>query len=988
MTAHSLLKLGARFFFAGMVFSAVGAGSSERRYLSGHIPRPAIDHSPLRRLEPTNRLSLAISLPLRNREALATLLEELYNPASPNYRHYLGAEEFARRFGPAAEDYSAVQQFCQAQGLTIDGLHANRAVLDVTGPAGSIEKAFQTTLQIYSHPTENRTFFAPSVEPSVATNIPILHIQGLDNLHPPRPLLKRMAPAETARVVPNLGSGTNGSFLGKDFRAAYAPGVALTGSGQSVALVEFDGYYTNDIVSYEKAAGLHAVALQNVPIGGYNGRAGSGNGEVALDIQMAISMAPGLQKVLVYEASPNSAPNGLLNRMATDKLANQISCSWTWGTYDPGTDQIFQQFAAQGQSYLQASGDGGAYVGAIDAPADHPYATVVGGTTLSTSGQGNWVSETVWSYGSGTGSGGGYSTLYGRPAWQAGIDMSANLGSTSWRNVPDVALIADNVENIADNGQVYQITGTSIAAPLWAGFIALANEQATAAGLPVLGWLNPTLYALGKSTNYAKAFHDITIGDNTTPASPNKYPATANYDLCTGWGTPAGSNTIKLLLQVANSQVDHFTWAPIDTSLLVGSPRTVTLTAETISNSLASSFSGTVSLSANETQTNSLFFRDFENTTLSDWVSEGGTYTRMIDTTTGAAGTSSSLTLVGGDGASSYNGLSHSLANLSPDRIDFYVKSLATNTASGYFVAGAAKYRTNSVFHFRLDSTGAMGLTDGPGNFYGVPYTPNEWFHIRLQLNWAAKVIDYYVNDKLAWPNIPFCNTSLNSLAVINLYNFDNTQAWWDQIRLTKNLSTVLAVTPVTSGNFTNGRWTGAISLGQSATNLIFLAVDNAGHIGLSNPFDSIASTPSSVTVTATADPVEGGTVTGSGHYPVGSQQVLAALSAANWVFTQWLDGSTSNPRTITVPSTNVSYTAIFAKLTVRPSFGPVVSWADQKFTFSLEVASGSTAVIQVSTNLQDWLPLTTLRTTNALSTFTDTNATAPWRFYRLSLTP
>ena len=117
-----------------------------------------------------------------------------------------------------------------------------------------------------------------------------------------------------------------------------------------------------------------------------------------------------------------------------------------------------------------------------------------------------------------------------------------------------------------------------------------------------------------------------------------------------------------------------------------------------------------------------MFARDFENSDFSDWDKDGGTYLAAIDTRTAAAGTLHSLTMTGGDGKNTYNGLSHTLPNLSPDVFEFYVRAGAANTTCGYVVAGSAAYRTNAVFHFRMDSSGQMGLTDGPGNFYGTPF--------------------------------------------------------------------------------------------------------------------------------------------------------------------------------------------------------------------------------------------------------------------------
>ena len=144
-------------------------------------------------------------------------------------------------------------------------------------------------------------------------------------------------------------------------------------------------------------------------VGDFTGEPGPNNVEVALDIEMAMAMAPGLEKVVVYEADPSANPFDMLNRMATDTnslgqpLALQLSSSWSWpGFPTAGQDQIFQQFAAQGQSFFQASGDYGAYCGSCppEPPMDSTNITVVGGTSLATSEpSGAWVSETVWNAG-------------------------------------------------------------------------------------------------------------------------------------------------------------------------------------------------------------------------------------------------------------------------------------------------------------------------------------------------------------------------------------------------------------------------------------------------------------------------------------------------------------------------------------------------------------------------------------------------------------
>jgi subtilase family serine protease len=130
--------------------------------------------------------------------------------------------------------------------------------------------------------------------------------------------------------------------------------------------------------------------------------------------------------------------------------------------------------------------------------------------------------------------------------------MTTNQGSTTMRNLPDVALTAKDVFIIADNNQSETAAGTSCAAPLWAGFTALVNEQAANANRPSVGFINPAIYAIGKGTNYATDFHDIVDGDNTWSGSPAQFYAASGYDLCTGWGTPTGTNFINALVRRAH----------------------------------------------------------------------------------------------------------------------------------------------------------------------------------------------------------------------------------------------------------------------------------------------------------------------------------------------------------------------------------------------------------------------------------------------------
>ncbi len=570
------------------------AAGAQRQVIQSALPAVASGVTAVERLPGLQRLNLAIGLPLRNQAALTEMLRQIYDPSSPSYRHYLSPEQFLENFGPTEQDYQAVIEFTKSNGLTVTGTHPNRTLLDVSGSVADIERVFRVTMRRYPHPKEARLFFAPDAQPSLDFAGPVLQVSGLDDYVIPRPMnLTARRIDKAAGVRSNAGSGPDGTYMGIDFRAAYVPGVSLTGSGQSVGLVEFDGFYTNDITVYESRAGLSNVPLKTVLLDGFDGTPGFANVEVALDIEMAVSMAPGLSAVIIYEGF---LPNDVLNRMATDNLAKQLSASWTY-PINAGTEQIFQQFAAQGQSFFNASGDSDAYVDYVPPPTDDPYITIVGGTTLTTSGPGgSWVAETVWNWNNGLGTGGGISPKYTIPSWQKGLRMAANHGSTTFRNLPDVALTADNIFVIADNGTSESVGGTSAATPLWAGFMALVNQQAASNGKPPAGFINPAIYAIGKRAGSASLFHDIITGDNTSFYSPSNFYAVAGYDLCTGWGTPAGTSLINALAAPDALQISPETgFTAIGPS---GGPFTVTSQSFTLTNIGASPLNWTLANTA------------------------------------------------------------------------------------------------------------------------------------------------------------------------------------------------------------------------------------------------------------------------------------------------------------------------------------------------------------------------------------------------------
>ena len=408
-------------------------------------------------------------------------------------------------------------------------------------------------MNVYRHPTQDRTFYSPDREPSLNLSVPVAHIAGLNNFHLPHPMLTEPQLAQAAANV--FGSGPGGSYLASDMRAAYYGGTTLDGNGQSVGLLEFSGYDLSDVNStFSNAGQTYNVAINNVLLDGATGAPGAGNGpaEVVLDIVQAIGMAPGLNQVRVYIGQGLDDAN-ILNTMASENIAKQISSSWSWYPDDPATDDVFfKEFAAQGQSFFTASGDYGAWDASISPffyPAEDQYVTAVGGTHLTTNGTGGaWASETAWNS-LGDGSGGGISPdNIPIPGWQSGVANSSNAGSATLRNVPDVSMEGDFDNYVCNLGSCNGgWAGTSFAAPRWAGFMALVNQQAVEAGTAPkggVGFLNPTLYTLAEGSTYSKDLHDVTSGNNDTGNQPVWFSAVTGYDLVTGWGSANGQNLI------------------------------------------------------------------------------------------------------------------------------------------------------------------------------------------------------------------------------------------------------------------------------------------------------------------------------------------------------------------------------------------------------------------------------------------------------------
>ncbi|HXM43913.1 MAG TPA: S53 family peptidase [Bryobacteraceae bacterium] len=557
--------------------------------LTRHV-RPEVlngQAKPVAQLTSNQTMTLDVVLALSDPAGLEAFLQELYDPASPIYRHFLTVPEFTARFGPSQADYDAVVAFAQANGFAVVGGTHDGMDVQIKGPVSAVQTAFHVTVSNYQD--GSRTFYAIDREPTVNLPFPLWHISGLDNDSNPHPMFVKKSDfakahgLDVAAVSPDAttGSGPSASFLGSDMRAAYYGGTALTGVGQNLGLFEYLGTDLTDLTTYFTNVGQ----TNNVPItllstdgtstSCVDSRAGGkcDDTEQTLDMTQAIGMAPGLASLVMYIGSTDTA---IISAMTTHSpLPTTIGCSWGWTPADASTlDPYFEKMAAQGQNFFAASGDSSTWSASNEAwPADDANVVSVGGTDLVTaSAAGPWKSETAWSD-----SGGGISPdSIPIPAWQklSGVINSSNKGSTTLRNGPDVSANANFTFYVCADQTTCtanEYGGTSFATPMWAGYIALVNQQLVANGQPTIGFLNPTIYAQNVTSSYAADFHDITSGTS------GSYSAVTGYDLVTGWGSP-NSGLIAALSGPATPGFS-LSASPTSVSVVQGSSGTSTITS-------------------------------------------------------------------------------------------------------------------------------------------------------------------------------------------------------------------------------------------------------------------------------------------------------------------------------------------------------------------------------------------------------------------------
>lgn len=514
---------------------------------------PAASGVAAQRIGPTSasqQLKLAIGLKVTSQAGLDQFLDDIYNPASPNYKRYLSSQEFTQQF-TSQLDRNVIDIYLQGQGFSVtdSGLGV---LINATGTVAQAEKAFGVTISDYQDKRTGRVFYRndnPVVLPQTLSSR-VTSVIGLSNDSQFYPRTMRPSPDKVQPKANGTPGGCNAavtaanlynSFTPNQLKTAYnfSPFYSqnITGTGQTVAVYELDAYLDNNIAQYQSCFGT-SVPLERVPVDGGVNAVGSGQSEVELDIEVVAGMAPGLSKILVYEADgTGSSYLDEFQKIASDNRAQVVSISW--GDCEGDTafvntgalnieNTIFQQMATQGQSVFAASGDYGAQgclpingdpgLWASDI-LDTPYVTGVGGTNLKLNNDNTINTEITWNdfatdYGA---SAGGVSTYFARPSWQVGPGTNGKYANGK-RMTPDVSATASPytsyvVYTVTPSGSAWQaIGGTSASSPLWAAAAALTNNYLTTLSQPVLGFANPTIYRIFNSAGNSMTYCRVLAG--------------------------------------------------------------------------------------------------------------------------------------------------------------------------------------------------------------------------------------------------------------------------------------------------------------------------------------------------------------------------------------------------------------------------------------------------------------------------------------------
>jgi len=438
----------------------------------------------------------------------------------------------------AANKPTALEQWGSAHGLRVTWAPGEDWAT-VSGTAPRLGYALHVTIDEFRGPG-GRLFYAATSEARPPTP-DVAAIGSIDSYG-------HFAPLD----VPNGGLTPSG--FRKAYDASPLTSRNIDGKGETIAFFEVDGFSQSDFNRYAAQYGLPRI---HVPVVG--GQAGKPQGESNLDLEVAHGIAPAAHLVYVSLLTNTSADMVSTFETVTRRFPGAIwsmslgACEsdWGFGEADFNSLEAALEMAERGgttvfvssgdagglectppDSYGDSPGDGFA---GVSLPADFPAVVSVGGTRLSVTKSGTYVGEQAWTEPLlSQGSGGGVSLYWYPPSYQTGPG-TGNFGSAApGRQVPDVAAVADPATPAAVyfGGKQGTIGGTSLAAPVWAGFMALIDQYLTQQRLPAVGWANAAFYALAANAQPYRPFHDITEGGNTVSS------ATKGYDMVTGLGSP------------------------------------------------------------------------------------------------------------------------------------------------------------------------------------------------------------------------------------------------------------------------------------------------------------------------------------------------------------------------------------------------------------------------------------------------------------------
>jgi kumamolisin len=467
----------------------------------------------------------------------------------------LGKERLTRAqlrqlHGPDPAALKLIRAFAKEYGLTIPpgSPLPGSCILKLSGTIAAMQQAFGTALvhkvgEAATYRVREGNITLPS-----GLSGSIKAVLGLDNRPQAQPHF---------RIAGQYGNATRSaqadtSYTPLQIAQLYQFPANASAAGQTIGILELGGgYRTADLTAYFKSLGLKSPKVTAVSVDGAKNSpstANSADGEVMLDIEVAAAVAPGA-KMAVYFA-PNTDQGFLdgLDAAIHDTTHKPSVISISWGSAESNwtqqamtaLDASAQSAAALGISITVAAGDNGSTDGGtgnnVDFPSSSPHVLACGGTKLTGSGAAI-ATEVVWNeLASNEGAtGGGVSNVFPLPSWQSSANVPAPSNSAGGRGVPDVCGNADPATGytVRIDGQTMVIGGTSAVAPLWAGLIAVANQQ----NGKTAGLLQPQIYAAKTKSG----FRDITSGNN------GSFSAAPGWDACTGLGSPIATTLIPRL---------------------------------------------------------------------------------------------------------------------------------------------------------------------------------------------------------------------------------------------------------------------------------------------------------------------------------------------------------------------------------------------------------------------------------------------------------